>query len=136
LGLSAVLLDTHTWVWSLSQSQRLSPGTRSLIQSAPEAYVAPCSLHEIAWKHRIGKWPEVGSLLDQLPDILRAQNGQIAPYTAEMAILAGSMDWDHRDPFDRMIAATAIELCCPLVSKDTSFDGLDLHSRWRGRLWH
>lgn len=34
------------------------------------------------------------------------------------------MDWNHRDPFDRMVAATAMELACPLISKEHAFDGL------------
>lgn len=59
----------------------------------------------------------------------------MAPYTAEMAVLSGGMDWDHKDPFDRMIAATAIELACPLISKDTAFDTLDGFAGWTGRIW-
>lgn len=50
-------------------------------------------------------------------------------------MLAGSLEWDHRDPFDRMIAATAIELATPLVSADPAFDGLSAVSGWPGRVW-
>lgn len=52
-----------------------------------------------------------------------------------MPMPAGGMDWSHRDPFDRMIAATAIELACPVVSKDSAFDGLRGRFGWRGRIW-
>ena len=52
-----------------------------------------------------------------------------------MAMLAGTLDWAHRDPFDRMIAATAIEMACPLVSKDAAFDGLDETTGWKERIW-
>ena len=60
---------------------------------------------------------------------------EIAPYTAEIAFLAGAMQWSHRDPFDRMIAATAMALGCPLISKDAAFDGLDGLPEWHGRIW-
>ena len=106
----AVLLDTHTWVWSLFQSSELDAGARRAIESAQTVYVPPCSFHEIAQKHRSGKWPEVGGIVARLPQLLRVQGGVVAPYTAEMGMLSGGMDWVHRDPFDRMIAATAIEL--------------------------
>lgn len=45
------------------------------------------------------------------------------------------MTWNHKDPFDRMIAATAMELACPLISKDTAFDDLEGVPGWTGRLW-
>ena len=133
--MTAILLDTHAWVWSLFQSSELDPVARRTIETARTVYVPPCSFHEITQKHRSGKWPEVGSIVRRLPQLLRAQGGTVAPYTAEMAILSGGMDWSHRDPFDRMIAATAIELACPLVSKDTAFDDLDGLPGWKGRIW-
>lgn len=113
----------------------LDPVARSVIAGAHTVYVAPCSFHEITQKHRSGKWPEVGSIVPRLPALLRAQGGIVAPYTAEMAMLSGGMEWSHHDPFDRMIAATAIEMACPLISKDTSFDGLDGVAGWKGRFW-
>ena len=133
--MTAILLDTHAWIWSLFQSSELNPAARRAIETARTVYVPPCSFHEITQKHRSGKWPEVGDIVRRLPQLLRAQGGTVAPYTAETAILSGSMDWSHRDPFDRMIAATAIELACPLVSKDTAFDELDGFSGWKGRIW-
>ena len=45
------------------------------------------------------------------------------------------MDWPHRDPFDRVIAATATELACAVVSRDTAFDTLEGRFGWRGRIW-
>ncbi|MFQ1700479.1 hypothetical protein ACJ5NV_07770 [Loktanella agnita] len=55
--------------------------------------------------------------------------------TAEMAVQSGGMDWSHLDPFDRMVAATAIELACPLISRNRAFDGLESFSGWKGRFW-
>ncbi len=46
----------------------------------------------------------------------------IAPVTPAIAARASLMDWSHRDPFDRLIAATAIETGAPLVSVDQFFD--------------
>ncbi len=133
--MTAILLDTHAWVWSLFQPAALSPAARAAIEQARTVYVPPCAFHEITAKHRSGKWPEVGEIVARLPQLLRAQGGTAAPYTPEMAVLSGGMDWAHKDPFDRMIAATAIELACPLVSKDTAFDQLQGFPGWTGRIW-
>lgn len=133
--MSAVLLDTHTFVWTLYASSELGPAARDRIQAAREVYVPPCSFHEITMKHRAGKWPLPDADLRALPQALTRQGGFVAPYTAAMAMLAGTLDWAHRDPFDRMIAATAMELGCPLVSKDAVFDDLDSMAGWPGRVW-
>ena len=131
-----VLLDTHTWVWSLFRASELSDIAHRVIEQARTVYVPPCAIHEITAKHRSGKWPEVGDIVERLHRLLRAQGGVAAAYTVEMAALSGGMDWSHRDPFDRMIAATAIELSCPLISKDSAFDQLAGFPGWIGRVWN
>lgn len=133
--MSVVLLDTHAWVWSLFASSALSYNARKAIETAQTVLVAPCSFHEITQKHRLGKWPEVSGIVERLPHLLRAQGGEVAPYTATMAMLSGGMDWSHRDPFDRMIAATAIEMACPVLSRDGAFDEIEGRFGWRGRIW-
>jgi PIN domain nuclease of toxin-antitoxin system len=132
---SVLLLDTQAWAWSLFQPSKLSLAATEAIESARMVYVAPCSFHEITQKHRSGKWPEVGGIVERLPSLLEAQGGLVAPYTARMAMLSGGMGWSHKDPFDRMIAATAIELACPLVSTDEAFDTLEGVPGWQGRIW-
>lgn len=133
--MTAVLLDTHTWIWTLLDAPDLDSAARRIIAEAQTVYVPPCSFNEITQKHRSGKWPEVGTIVARLPALLRAQGGVVAPFTAEMAMLSGGMEWRHRDPFDRMIAATAIEMACPLISKDLAFDGLAGVPGWKGRYW-
>ena len=82
------------------------------------------------------KWDEMAPYASSLDSMCAAQGFRIAPYTGQMAMLAGSTDWDHIDPFDRMIAATAIEMMCPLISADQEFDGLEGFSGWKVRIWN
>lgn len=133
--MSVILLDTHVWAWSLFEPSKLSPAAIKAIEKATEVYVPPCAFHEITQKHRSGKWPEAGNVVGRLISLLEAQAGLVAPYTARMAIMSGGMEWNHGDPFDRMIAATAIEMACPLVSKDSAFDDLEGIPGWKGRIW-
>ena len=53
--MTAVLLDTHTWVWSMLDMPDLHPAARGAIEEAQTVYVPPCSFHEITQKHRSGK---------------------------------------------------------------------------------
>lgn len=133
--LTSVLIDTHVLAWSLIEPSRLTHHARSLLVSGAMVYVPPCSLHEITTKVRSGKWEAMTPYTDRLDSLLMAQGFQIAPYTARMAMKSGAMEWAHRDPFDRMIAATAIEMACPLISTDIAFDSLNALPEWRGRIW-
>lgn len=116
-----VLLDTHAWVWSFADPDRLSPRAARAITDAASVRVSPISFFEIGQKVRVGKWPEMAPHLSDLPDLLARQGGVAAPFTPAIALDAASLDWDHRDPFDRLIAATARVLDLGLVTCDPAF---------------
>jgi len=133
--MSAVLIDTHVLAWSLIDPGSLAPAALSALEAASTILVPPCALHEITLKVRNGKWDTMRAHADQLDSLCLAQGFDFSPYTARMAMASGSLDWVHRDPFDRMIAATALELSCPLISKDAVFDALHTLPGWKGRIW-
>lgn len=120
-----VLLDTHAWVWSLTDDPRLSQAARNALQDADAVRVSPISFFEIGQKVRIGRWPEIAPHLDGLPDRLKGQGGLTAPFTNEVALRASMLDWPHRDPFDRILAATALDSGATLLSVDEMFDTLE-----------
>ena len=130
--MSAVLLDTHAWIWSLMDSARLGGGAKTGILDADAVHLSPISVYEVVRKARLGKWPEIVPHLDAL---LNEGQTVSAPFTRAVAARAGALDWAHRDPFDRLIAATAIEMGWALISRDTEFDALDGARGWRGRVW-
>ena len=130
--MSAVLLDTHAWIWSLMDSARLGGAAKAVISRANTVQVSPISVYEVVRQARLGKWPEILPHIDAL-----VTEGQTlaAPFSRAIAARAGALDWRHRDPFDRLIASTAIELGCALVSKDAEFDVLDGTPGWLNRVW-
>ena len=130
--MSTVLLDTHAWIWSLMDSARLPESAKAAIVRSDSVRVSPVSLFEVTRKARLGKWPEIEPHLDAL---VTDEQTLSAPFTRTIAARAGMLDWSHRDPFDRLIAATAIELKCPLISRDDEFDGLTGLDGWKGRIW-
>lgn len=127
----AVLLDTHALAWSLARDAKLSLRARRAISAADAVGVSPISIYEIGQKVRLGKWPAMVRFSQDMPEMLEKQGAVIAPFTEDIALLAGLLDWTHRDPFDRMLAATALEFGMDLISADNSFDEVaDLRRVW------
>jgi PIN domain nuclease of toxin-antitoxin system len=118
------LLDTYVWAWTLALEPLLSSGGRSAIDEASALFLSPVSFLEISQTVRLGKWPLMGRSIGGLPDYVGAASLTVAPLPTEVAVLAGSLDWPHRDPFDRLLAATALSNGWELISADTALDSL------------
>lgn len=121
--MKSLLLDTHTWAWTIYDSRRLSSTARAALDKAETIFVSPVSFFEIGQKTRLGKWPEMLPLLDELSPLLARQGGSIAALEPAICLNAATMAWEHRDPFDRLLAATALYYGLPFVSADLAFDG-------------
>ena len=134
-AVTSVLLDTHTWAWALTDNGRLTVNAEKLIRRADKILISPITLFEITQKVRIKKWPEMNAYAGQLLNLLMEQGGQIAELGPEICLLAGQLAWSHRDPFDRMLAATAMHNCVPFISADSVSDQLSGHDGWIARLW-
>lgn len=131
--MASVLLDTHAWAWTLKEVQSLTPTARSAIEDADSIFVSVISLFEISQKVRIGKWSDMEPVVDGLVSLALDQGFHLVELGGPTALIAGLLDWPHRDPFDRMIAATAIATGATLISADVMFDTLD-DARLR-RVW-
>lgn len=75
---------------------------------ADNVFVSPISFFEIGQKVRLGKWPEMQPWVDNLPSLLEEQGGSIADLDPFVCLTSGTMQWEHRDPFDRLLAATSL----------------------------
>ena len=130
-----VLLDTHVLAWSLRDSGRISASARDLISRAGTIWVSAISLYEIGQKVRLGKWPAMASYVRSLHVLAQDHGARWRAVDDAIALRSALLDWTHRDPFDRMIAATAIELDVRLITADVQFDELSSYPGWRGRIW-
>jgi PIN domain nuclease of toxin-antitoxin system len=124
--LKAVLLDSHSWAWSLDGDRRLSAAALEAIEAAQNVLVSPITFFEIAQKVRLGKgkWPKMEPFVNRLPALLAEQGGSVAALEPKICVAAGLMPWVHRDPFDRLPAATATHHSLPIISADSIFDGV------------
>jgi PIN domain nuclease of toxin-antitoxin system len=118
------LLDTHVWAWSLTNDRRITDRALSELTKAQTILVSAISFFEIAQKVRLGKWSEMAPYVDRLSDLLERQRGIATALEAADSLMAGTMAWPHRDPFDRLLAASAIRRGIAIVSADTVFDAV------------
>jgi Uncharacterized protein conserved in bacteria len=129
---STFLLDTHALIWALTEPDRLSDGAREVIESPRvQLVVSAVSAWEIATKARRGRMPEAEVVLAAYSRHIRRLRAQEVPITTEHALVSGGLDWDHHDPFDRMLAAQAILEGWTLVTRDRAFSRLTgLETLW------
>jgi PIN domain nuclease of toxin-antitoxin system len=122
--LTTLLLDTHVWAWSLTNDRRISAVAREAMTDAKSVLVSAISFIELVQKARLGKWPEMSAYVDRLPDLLEKQRAVAASLEAADCVMAGTMEWPHRDPFDRLLAASALRRRVAIVSADPVFDAV------------
>lgn len=130
-----ILLDTHAWAWSMTGDARLSSTATVAMEQADTIVISAISLFEIGQKVRLGKWPEMKPFLGRLIALADEQGGRLVELSPEASLLAATLEWEHRDPFDRIIGATAITKGLVLISADTVFDSLTHEPKWPGRVW-
>lgn len=95
-----------------------------MIDAVDMVIVSAVSLYEIGQKLRAGKWPEMEPYRHELIPVVARMGGQVAVVDGQIAEIAATLDWPHRDPFDRIIAATSILTGHRLISADPAFSTL------------
>lgn len=117
------LLDTHIWLWSVSEPGKLSERVRRVLSSDEnELWLSPISMWEalvLCAKHRIKVG---GEPLQSLAEA--AANFREAPLTHEIVLAAHQIPIPQKDPADRFLAATAEVLGLTLVTADERLLGL------------
>ena len=117
-----LLLDTHIWLWSLSEPRRVGRGVLVQLKNQDnELWLSPMSTYEALTLYYKGRFEIDGELSEWLA---RATAGtREAPLTHEIALVARQLSM-HPDPADRILAATAEVLDLTLVTADERLLGL------------
>lgn len=115
--MTGLLLDTHAFFWSALYPDRLSATARGAIKDE-ELFVSAVTGYELAQKYRLGRMPDALPLIQAYGDAVSGLLAEHLPVTAEHGVRAGLLDWTHRDPFDRILAAQAVSQDLTLVTRD------------------
>lgn len=126
-----LLLDTHTLLWWFTDDPRLSSTARlGIADIASEILVSAASAWEVATKQRFGKLEGVPGAARRFAELVAADGFTPLSISHAHALRAGSFPAEHRDPFDRMLAAQAEIEEVPLVTCDPAFEKFGIETVW------
>ena len=113
-----IVLDTAVLLyWTLARDE-LSPRAAQAIDGAQEIIISSISIWEIGLKAKRGKLGLPLPVREYVERLLEAERVRIMPVTEATWLANLELPWDHNDPADRTIVATAGLLGCPLITSD------------------
>jgi PIN domain nuclease of toxin-antitoxin system len=118
-----LLLDTHVLLWAATDPARLAPEARAALEDGShDVLISIVSAWEIAIKQSLGKLELARPAEQWLPDVLKRTGFEVASLPLSTALCVRGLAWHHRDPFDRLLIAQALDQGYTIVSRDAVFD--------------
>ncbi|MDP6779665.1 MAG: type II toxin-antitoxin system VapC family toxin [Candidatus Latescibacteria bacterium] len=118
-GEAVILLDTHAWIWHVTESPNLSRAASKAVAKADDLAVSIISCWEVAMlvaKQRIGFSIDVQDWIDAA---LQQPKVRLLPIDPKVAVLATRLPGEfHADPVDPFLAATCLTYGIPIITKD------------------
>jgi len=130
------LLDTHTFLWALTDERKLSTSARNIIEDVNnEIFVNAVSFWEVSLKQALGKIDITGFLPEELPGLAIKSGFSLSPLLPDVAATYHRLPLfdQHKDPFDKMLIWQAIKQELTLISKDrnmTQYKSAGLKLLW------
>jgi PIN domain nuclease of toxin-antitoxin system len=125
------LLDTHTFIWFIEGNPRLSAAARAAIeQPNAQRFVSIATAWELAIKMSLGRLALSGAFTEIIPSQVDSNAMTMLPITVEHLTRLTTLPLHHRDPFDRVLAAQALEDQLILVGADVAFDAYTVERIW------
>jgi PIN domain nuclease of toxin-antitoxin system len=120
--MSSILLDTHTFIWLSEDDPTLPSFIREMIEATDHVFVSIASFWEISIKLSIGKI--------SLQTDFNSTKFKLLPISIKDTIQLRQLPLHHKDPFDRILIAQAINRSISLVSRDSEFDVYPVQRVW------
>jgi PIN domain nuclease of toxin-antitoxin system len=125
------LLDTYTLLWATLSPKSLSvAGTSVIANETIVILISAASAWEISSKVRLGKLNGADVLEREFLEVIQLAGYTLLPISVADGLRAGRLTSEHRDPFDRMIAAQALAGDLPVISPDAQLDSLGVRRIW------
>lgn len=127
--MSSLLLDTHTFIWLSEEDTNLPEKLRVMIEEADDVYLSIASLWEIAIKLSIGKL-SLNKDYETIGVEVESSDITLLPISFADTVQVRKLPLHHRDPFDRILVAQAMNNCLVIVSQDTQLDAYPIERLW------
>ena len=132
--MSAILIDTHCWLWAMTAPETLSRPAAELIRDRENAFVfSTVSALEIAIKSALGKLDLPEPAGEYVTSRLEVLAMKALPVYLQHALRVGELPQHHRDPFDRLLIAQAQIENLPIMTADPVLAQYDVQIIWAGK---
>jgi PIN domain nuclease of toxin-antitoxin system len=126
-----VLLDTHAFLWLITDDDRLSGNARqTFLNTENSLFFSAASLWEICLKKSLGKISLKDGWLQAIQEEMEINTIQWLPIEMTHCAEVTELPFHHRDPFDRMLIAQAIAEEMKLLSRDSRLANYAIELIW------
>ena len=123
-------LDTHALIWFLNGDDKLSKKSKQLIESQTNLkFISIATIWEIAIKISLGKFKFEKGFGDFI-NLINENGFEIIPISIEHALKVSTLEFIHRDPFDRLIIAQSITENLTIITKDEYIKKYNVKTIW------
>ena len=127
----AFLLDTHALIWWWDRHERLSEAAHGIIADPKtEVFVSAASALEIAILVRLERLPTMAPHIHAFDESVSRDGLRHLPVNHEHAVRAGLLEGQHRDPFDRLLAAQGLLEGLTVLTRDREIAGFGCQVLW------
>ena len=123
------LLDTHVFLWAITDESRLSARARTVMASG-DSWFSVASIWEVIVKVQAGRMSLPRPAGPFLTSELASSRVQILPITLDHVLRVETLDLHHRDPFDRILVAQSIEENLPVLTADPLLERYPIRRIW------
>jgi PIN domain nuclease of toxin-antitoxin system len=121
-----IVLDTHAWLWLVSDPEQLGSAGRRAIARDRSRGIAAITCWEVAMLVARGRIELDRDPVTWMDDALAAEDVELLPLTPAVAVASTQLGSFHGDPADRLIVATALTHGAVLITKDERIRDLNL----------
>lgn len=126
-----ILLDTHVWLWMIADPERLSgESAAQLVDPGNELLLSAASSFEIAIKHALARLRLPSAPARYVPEQIERTGVTPVAIAHGHALASGALPPHHRDPFDRVLVATAGLEAVPIMTADRQLLPYDVEILW------
>lgn len=124
------LLDTHTFLWAISNDPRLSRRAAQIFIGPSDLWLSAASIWEILIKVSVGKLTLPKPVGPYLVKKLAENRIELLPMTLDHILKIEQLPTHHRDPFDRVLIAQCLEEGWPIITSDAVFRKYPIRVIW------